>query len=170
MIFSPEMDNAINYGYSFKILRGYLFQKSHIFRDYIDALYQIKQSHSKNEPMYLISKLLLNSLYGKFGMDYRFDEHIIISEDELINMIENDYLISEMINLDNNKSLISYVNNNNSDEENIFGNCNYNISIGIASAVTAYSRIFRSQFKNNPDYKLYYSDTDSIYIDKSLPH
>jgi len=81
MIFSPEMDNAINYGYSFKILRGYLFQKSHIFRDYIDALYQIKQSHSKNEPMYLISKLLLNSLYGRFGIDDSFLDVSILDSD-----------------------------------------------------------------------------------------
>ncbi len=26
-----------------------------------------------------------------------------------------------------------------------------------------------SQFKNNPDFNLYYSDTDSAYIDKPLP-
>ena len=42
------------------------------------------------------------------------------------------------------------------------------ISIGIASAVTAYSRVYMTQFKNNPDYNLYYTDTDSIFIDKDL--
>jgi hypothetical protein len=26
-----------------------------------------------------------------------------------------------------------------------------------------------SQFKNNPNFNLYYSDTDSIYIDRPLP-
>jgi len=26
-----------------------------------------------------------------------------------------------------------------------------------------------SQFKNNPNFKLFYSDTDSIYIDRPLP-
>jgi len=45
-----------------------------------------------------------------------------------------------------------------------------NISIGIASAITAYARIHMSQFKINPDYNLYYTDTDSIYIDKPLPN
>ena len=39
-----------------------------------------------------------------------------------------------------------------------------NISIGVASAITAYSRIFMTQFKNNSNIKLYYTDTDSIYI------
>jgi DNA polymerase elongation subunit (family B) len=44
----------------------------------------------------------------------------------------------------------------------------HNVSIPIASAITAYARIHMSQFKNNPDFKLFYSDTDSIYIDKPL--
>jgi hypothetical protein len=43
----------------------------------------------------------------------------------------------------------------------------HNVSISIASAITA--RIHMSQFKNNPDFKLYYSDTDSAYTDRPLP-
>jgi hypothetical protein len=45
----------------------------------------------------------------------------------------------------------------------------HNVSIGIATAVTAYARIHMSQFKNNPNFILFYSDTDSIYIDRPLP-
>src|SRR6267142_1731253 len=45
----------------------------------------------------------------------------------------------------------------------------HNVSIAISSAITAYARIHMTQFKNNPDFILYYSDTDSIYIDKPLP-
>ena len=44
----------------------------------------------------------------------------------------------------------------------------HNVSIAIASAITAYARIHMSQFKNNPDFILYYSDTDSAYIDRPL--
>jgi len=44
----------------------------------------------------------------------------------------------------------------------------HNVSIAIASAITAYARIHMSQFKNNSEYNLYYSDTDSAYIDKPL--
>src|ERR1700743_1112794 len=51
----------------------------------------------------------------------------------------------------------------------LYGNLeSHNVSIAIASAITAYARIHMTQFKNNPDYNLYYSDTDSIYIDKPL--
>jgi hypothetical protein len=52
----------------------------------------------------------------------------------------------------------------------LYGNLEtHNVSISIASAITAYARIHMSQFKNNPNFNLYYSDTDSIYIDKPLP-
>jgi hypothetical protein len=52
----------------------------------------------------------------------------------------------------------------------LYGNLEtHNVSIGIAAAITAYARIHMSQFKNNPNFNLYYSDTDSIYIDKPLP-
>jgi len=45
----------------------------------------------------------------------------------------------------------------------------HNVNVAIASAITAYARIHMSQFKNNPEFNLFYSDTDSIYIDKPLP-
>jgi len=43
------------------------------------------------------------------------------------------------------------------------------VNVAIASAITAYARIHMSQFKNNPDFKLYYSDTDSMVTNKPLP-
>ena len=46
----------------------------------------------------------------------------------------------------------------------------YSNSIAIASAITAYARVFMSQFKNNPYIELYYTDTDSIFIKGELPN
>lgn len=113
MLFSEEINNAIKFGYKFKILRGYLFEKDFIFTDYIN----------------------------------------------------------EIIDLNNNKSLVSYIDiDDNKLETILLSNKNeFNISIGIASAITSYSRIHMSQFKSiDNHYNLYYSDTDSIYIDKPL--
>jgi DNA polymerase elongation subunit (family B) len=45
----------------------------------------------------------------------------------------------------------------------------HNINVAIAAAITAYARIHMTQFKNNTNFNLYYSDTDSIYIDRPLP-
>ena len=42
-------------------------------------------------------------------------------------------------------------------------------NVAIASAISAYARIHMSQFKNNPLFKLYYSDTDSAVFSTPLP-
>jgi hypothetical protein len=34
-----------------KIVRGYLFDKNYIFKDYVDNLYKIKLNHDKNHPI-----------------------------------------------------------------------------------------------------------------------
>jgi hypothetical protein len=52
----------------------------------------------------------------------------------------------------------------------LYGNIEtHNVNIAIASAITAYARIHMTQFKNNPDFTLYYTDTDSAYFDSALP-
>jgi len=43
------------------------------------------------------------------------------------------------------------------------------VNIAIASTITAAARIQMSFFKNNPNFNLYYSDTDSAVVDKVLP-
>lgn len=40
--------------------------------------------------------------------------------------------------------------------------------MGIASAITAYSRIIMTQFKNLSNNKMYYTDTDSAIMEKPL--
>jgi hypothetical protein len=163
MIFSEEMDNAIKFGYKFKILRGYKFERKNIFKDYVDNLYSLRLNYPKSDPLNYIAKILLNSLYGRFGMDDNFSEVNIIHKD-YISDFENkffdiitakteleDYFLVEIKNIGNIVEA----------EEST-----HNINVGIASAITAYSRVHMSQFKNNPDYNLYYSDTDSVYIDK----
>lgn len=77
VIFSEEMFKYIQYGYNFKVIRGYLFDRQNIFKDYINDLYKIKESLNKDEPMYLVSKLLMNSLYGRFGMSNEMSNNLI---------------------------------------------------------------------------------------------
>jgi DNA polymerase elongation subunit (family B) len=67
------------------------------------------------------------------------------------------------------KILIQHRSNEKDQQTELYGNLEtHNVSIVIAAAITAYARIHMSQFKNNSNYNLYYSDTDSIYIDKPL--
>ena len=165
MLFSLEMDNAIKLGYEFEILWGYTFEKEEIFKDYVDFLYSLRLNYPKSDPMNYIAKILLNSLYGRFGMDDNFSNINVIHKDYLADF-ENKFFdqIEEKIDLGDH--MLLFFNKLESNEEII---STHNVSIAIASAITAYARIHMSQFKNNPDFKLYYSDTDSIYIDKPLP-
>jgi hypothetical protein len=51
MIFSEEMDNAKKYGYKFNIKWGYTFNRSNVFKNYIEVLYKLRLEYPKSDPM-----------------------------------------------------------------------------------------------------------------------
>jgi len=68
------------------------------------------------------------------------------------------------------KFLVQHRSENIDQQTMLYGNLEtHNVSISIVSTIIAYAKIHMSQFKNNLNFNLYYSDTDSIYIDKLLP-
>lgn len=164
MYFSEQIKNAMKYGYKFEVLNGYIFDKNFIFDDYVDCLYNIKSNSKKDSPDYKLSKALLNSLYGRFGMDPEKENHVIIEQDESLNYHKRKS-VRNIIPFENGKELISYVENYNNEIEI---EKNTNISVAISSAITAYSRIHMSKFKNLDNIILYYSDTDSVDFNKPL--
>lgn len=163
--FSDELYNAAKFGYTYKVKRGYLFERSNIFNDYVDFLYNLKKESKKGTPDYTISKLLLNSLYGRFGMNPVSENHLIIKKDSSVNYYSK-FNVTNVIPLNNGKELISYFNYNEENDEE-FINIK-NISVVVSSIVTASARIHMTKFKTDDSYTLYYSDTDSIDIDKPL--
>lgn len=167
-IFSEEMYNAMKFGYKFENLKGFLFDNI-IFEKFVDNLYSLKQTHTKEDPMYLISKLLMNSLYGKFGMTETLPTHNVMSKDEFFKFVDtHKYIINDHTEY-GDKFLVSYFEKS-KNLSNIINSDNaiLNISIAIAAAITAIARIEMSQFKNNSNLKLLYTDTDSIVIDGEL--
>ena len=172
MIFSAEMDNAMKFGYKFQILWGYKFKRKNIFSGYIKLLYDLRLKFNKSNPLNLVAKLLLNSLYGRFGMNDSFPNITIFknfkSFKSWYNIHHEDVI--EFTEL-GDKILVQHRSQLLDQKTELYGNLEtHNISIGIAAAITAYARIHMSQFKNNSDFNLYYTDTDSIYIDKPLPN
>jgi hypothetical protein len=164
MIFSEEMDNAMKFGYQFEILWGYKFDKGEIFKDYVDFLYNIRLQYPKSHPLNYIAKILLNSLYGRFGMDDNFQNINIIHKDYLADF-ENKFFDQIEEKMDLGDHVLLFHKKLDSTKED---NTTHNVSIAVASSITAYSRIHMSQFKNNPSINLYYTDTDSIYTDSDL--
>lgn len=165
--FSEELYNAEKHGYSFTIKRGFLFdEKAYIFSDYVDTLYSIKEQSTKNSADYIISKMLLNSLYGRLGMNPEMERHKIVDDVEAFELENSDeVIITDLTPLENEKVWLSYIKDNSkSDTSSDF----VNISVPIALAITAYARMHMSQFKTMSDVEIAYSDTDSIDLNKRL--
>jgi len=165
MLFSEEMDNAMKFGYKFEILWGYTFESGFVFKEYVDTLYNLRNEYPRGSAMNLIAKLLLNSLYGRFGMDDNFTEVNIIHKDfygDFENKFFDDIIKSQKLG---DFYLVEYKQNENQIENE---DVTHNVSIAIAAAITSYARIHMTQFKNNPKINLYYTDTDSIYTDSEL--
>ena len=173
-IYSLEMDNAMKHGYTFEILHGYQFEKGYVFKEYVNILYNLRLQYSKGDPMNLIAKLLMNSLYGKFGMK---NEGSIIEIFDTKNEKDNQMLeatldaygetLEDYIQIGNHfltvrKSLLNYIN----EEEQYHA---LDVNVAIASAITGGARVWMSTIKNSSKFNLYYSDTDSAVIDAPLP-
>uniref|UniRef100_UPI0030E3A69D DNA polymerase n=1 Tax=Daedaleopsis nitida TaxID=1140402 RepID=UPI0030E3A69D len=80
---SLECNKAIELGYKWNIIEGIKFNSKYIFKDYIENLYQIKNSNSEDSPIYLIITYLLNNLYSEFTINHNIFKHTIITKDKL---------------------------------------------------------------------------------------
>jgi hypothetical protein len=162
MLFSEEMDNAIKLGYKFEILWGYTFEKGNIFNDFITNLYNMRLKYPKSNPMNYIAKIIMNSLYGRFGMDDQFTISEIVNKEDYINFEKHNLgFINDVIPL-GDKFLVNLGLDYTRNEIDTHLHT-HNVNIAIASAITSYARIVMSHFKNNPMLKLFYTDTDSIH-------
>jgi hypothetical protein len=170
MIFSEEMYNAMKFGYKFEIKWGYTFDSDLIFSKFVNELYKIRLDYPKSDPMNYIAKIIMNSLYGRFGMDDNFIITEIMNKEDYdkYEELDKDNSILDVIEIDDN--YLVQTKNPNIELDTLLDNGSevHNINIAIAAAITAYARIHMTQFKNNENYNLYYSDTDSIYIDSPL--
>lgn len=167
--FSEELLNAVdNYGYKIQITKGYLFNKENIFKDYVETLYKIKEENSPGKPnadpcKCLISKFLLNMLYGRFGMSPDFKNHIILKSDEA-EKYYSDYEVTDVMDFNNGLELLEFYPKEISDNNS--GGCN--VSVALSAAVTAYSRVLMCPFKHIKDNECLYTDTDCAHLLKPL--
>lgn len=117
MLFSKEMDNAEKYGYKFEILWGYQFNTKVVFKDYINDLYNLRLTYPKSDPMNFIAKILMNSLYGKFGMRDNFPITQIVNDRTLNKLLNDKNLIIDNIKELGSNNIIQYFKENNLEYE-----------------------------------------------------
>jgi hypothetical protein len=178
---SAEMDRCIDLGYTFTIIKGYTFEVGDIFKAFIETMYKLRSEFPKGHPMNNIAKLLSNSLYGKFAMKPSASKleiyNITDAEDraifkELLKVWGES--VQEWIEVDNHlfvvrDSLIPLTSTPHADDSEVNNYHGLDVNIAVASAITSYARVYMSSVKNNPNFNLYYSDTDSAVTDAPLP-
>lgn len=178
---SNEMDNAIRHKYQIEIIRGHEFDTAIIFREFVEELYAIRMQYEKGHPMNYIAKLLMNSLYGKFGMSSESTtveifnistEAKLIQFHQLLDKISSSVQDFTMFDDPQGHKHVIVVRDNLSKYSHTDSVDNYHgsdVNVAIAAFITAGGRIWMSLVKNSTNFNLYYSDTDSAIVDKPLP-
>ena len=174
--FSEELKAVLKYGYNFEVLHGYEFSKSYPFTDYVNHFFEEKRVTEGSEKF--IAKMHLNQLYGYFGRKQELIETKNIKREELTSYL-NKHSITAIIEI--NDEIITILMSSNLDFDIINTlNTKYSLNIdsnfkkvksnvALASAVTSYGRIGMIKYKTMPGYEVYYTDTDSIFVNKPLP-
>jgi len=184
MIFSEEIKEAIKDGYTINVQYGYKFERGKdLFKNYVSTMYNIKKN-TKDPVEKALSKLLLNSLYGKFGMkDITSNIKIVNKEDS--KKITNNYNYSMFAELDNGKVLIKYSSkiheslrkllkdidceDKNNTDKTLYRKRGVPSAVQMSAAISAYARMSINKYKNIPGNPCIMSDTDSVVLTKELP-
>lgn len=185
---SVELQFAKSKGYQITVIKGLQFNKQNSpFKEYVEEL-SIKKDILKGSARQVV-KSLLNNLIGRFGLNFVKPITKTVSLNELDYLLatkeiktfkkinENNFLITyipivnkeicDSHNLDYHKVILNEKNNKVTSNVAVF----HDVSIIIASFVTAYARIYMHNIKLailHAGGKIYYSDTDSIVTDLNL--
>ena len=154
-----ELNYALKLGYRIEEVKEQIIytESFYPFKDFVDFFYNKRLEYkAEGNKMELVQKLILNTLYGKFGQ-----KKITITEIKDIDYFTNSF------------DLEAYMNKNNADLKNGFlihkkdvkynGKNSYPI---LASYVTSKARIKMFPYINNSS--SIYTDTDSVICKKDL--
>jgi len=162
--YSEELKYARRLGYTVIPLTGYLFEKIESpLRNFVCALYESRLDARKcgNDALSYVYKILMNSLYGRFGINPKSTTTEICDQDRRNELIYDDIIFEEMINETN--YMVAYHSNTGSGK----WDPPKNSAVQLAAAITACSRIQMYSYISRND--CYYTDTDSVVLAHSLP-
>jgi hypothetical protein len=187
-IFSEEIKDAIKYGYKFDLLYSYKFERGkNLFKDYVEIHFEDKKN--TNDPVKRnIAKLLLNSLYGKFGMK-DIESHMKIVDNKELENITNNYNYDVLAKISDTESVIKYTARISEKLRKLYKEMDKDTendsnktwtakdfkkergvpsAIQIAAAIGGYSLSSMNEYKNIPGNPCIYFDTDGIVLPKPL--
>jgi hypothetical protein len=167
--FSEEFKYARSIGYNVIPLRGYLFYKGEgLFDNFVNELFN-KRMIAKTEGNKGLSdlyKILMNSLYGRFGIKPDSTVTTILDEDQLKLFTEEQKREYEQYTaLGNDYFILEY--QSNTFESGSHWNPPRKAAVQLSAAVTASALIYMHRFLNRED--CFYTDTDSVVLSNPLP-
>lgn len=157
---TQEIEYAIKNNHIVDIIEVCVYEKAIIFDRYVDYFYNLKQKYTRenNVAFRYITKLFLNSLYGKFGQRDR--KITLIDETENI-FTEN----GELYNKDNNSVTKIYTLGSTRWMEQT-ETVSFNAFPAIAAHITASVRLYLWSLINKAGKNhVFYCDTDSLIVD-----
>jgi len=155
-------------GFDIIVNKGYAFYSYPIFKNYINHFYNLKKNSKGGKKLFY--KLMLNSLYGKFGENRKHSEIILLNEKEKLEKYGIDEItiqfMKEMCDNEGKGKLFDFETikvHYYRDFLVIKKETEARYSPLIASEVTANARLYN--FKLRQELKtVYYTDTDSFFI------
>ncbi|RUP50810.1 hypothetical protein BC936DRAFT_137626 [Jimgerdemannia flammicorona] len=163
LFYAPELFDASQHGYDVTIQYGYLFSTADLFTEYVTHMYNKKVAATEQPELRFIYKLLLNGLYGYFGRRLFNPTTIIVNDTDLANIISR-YSVSFTTELNSKYSIVTYDPSYDREKGSTIPLRPASANVAIASAITSLARWTINPFKRDPNNPVFYSDTDSIFV------
>lgn len=167
--YSEEFKYAKKLGYTIIPLSGYLFENhnSSPFGNFVTNLFESRQEAKKigNDSLSFIYKLLMNSLYGRFGINPKCTVTEICKL-EKYNSLRKDKDFFYADRLSEDYYIVNYWSHAGQEPESGWSTPRIS-AVQLAAAVTACSRIYMYPYISRDD--CYYTDTDSVVLGSPLP-
>lgn len=136
--------------------KGAIFENGgYIFKEFIQMLWDMRQRAEKDSVDSFICKLLLNSCYGRFGLNLEREQLVIDEGQDNVSLSAYEFKTGRT--LDGSEEIVRFVK-----ETQII---NSFTNVAIASWVTALARIRMHKHYVQHVNKLYYTDTDSAFLE-----
>jgi hypothetical protein len=168
---------TVHYGY--KLKKG-----ENVFTNFINHYFDMKRKAEQlqNDGLRMLAKLMLNSLYGRFGLKYTLSTTKIVSSSEFKELsLKHKVLDSFRFDEENDLEYIRY----SKEPSDIIKNIDVKLynkliskeggegdfitrSLPISAMITSYASSFMHPFLNLPDNECYYTDTDSLVLKHPL--
>ena len=166
--YSEELKYARSLGYTILPLRGYLFEETPSpFDGFVSSLFSLRQEARRagHESTAYGYKILMNSLYGRFGINPKSTVTEVCDRERYDYLTQNKHLtlgdkLSEYY------YIVSYHINTEQDNDSDWNPPKIS-AVQLAAAITACSRIHMYKYISRPD--CYYTDTDSAILGSPLP-